>query len=196
LQSTAILLLVGCASPPAPPPPTATQPVGSPYQIKAGDYLDIRFYKTPELNLEVPVRPDGNISLELIGDVQAAGLQPGELAATLRERYASELENPRVSVIVRAFGGQVYVEGEVKTPSAAPFAMGITALQAISLAGGFLDTAQPNSVILMRFEDGQYRGYRLPLKDTRSGKGLGQDVRLIAAPNLPQPQRNSANVHR
>ena len=162
--------------------------------IKAGDSLDIRFYKTPELNLQVPVRPDGKISLELIGDVEAAGLQPGELASVLRERYASELQNPRVSVIVLAFGGQVYVEGEVKTPSAPPFAQGITALQAISLAGGFLDTAQPNSVILIRLEDGLYHGYRLALNDALSGKDLAQDVSLRPADILHVPKSRIADV--
>jgi protein involved in polysaccharide export with SLBB domain len=189
---TALVVLLGCGTPKPSPPPAAHET--TPYLIKAGDYLDIRFYKTPELNLEVPVRPDGQISLELIGDVQAAGLQPAELASSLRQRYASELQNPRVSVIIRAFGGQVFVQGEVKTPSAPPFAQGITALQAISLAGGFLDTAQPNSVILIRREDGQYHGYRLALNDAISGKDLAQDVSLMPLDILHVPRSRIANV--
>ena len=196
LQTTGLLLLASCASSPRPsPPPPPAREVSAPYVIKAGDSLDIRFYKTPELNLlKVPVRPDGKISLDLVGDVQAAGLQPRELAGALTERYAGELDNPRVSVIVRAFGGQVYVQGEVKTPSAPPFAQGITALQAISLAGGFLDTAQPNSVILIRLENGQYHGYRLALNEALSGKDLAQDVLLRPADILHVPRSRIANV--
>ena len=195
LRASCVFLLASCASSPRPsPPPTAREP-GAPYLIKAGDYLDVRFYKTPELNVEVTVRPDGKISLEIVGDIQAAGLQPRELAGALTERYAGELAHPRVSVIVRAFGGQVYVEGEVRTPSAPPFAMGITALQAISLAGGFLDTAQPNSVILIRLEDGQYHGYRLALNDARTGRDIAQDVHLQPADILHVPRSRVADVN-
>src|SRR5205807_7562342 len=105
LRATCVFLLASCASSPRPSPPPPAREPGAPYLIKAGDYLDIRFYKTPELNVEVFVRPDGKISLEIVGDVQAAGLQPRELAGALTERYAGELARPRVSVIVRAFGG-------------------------------------------------------------------------------------------
>src|SRR5258705_6671938 len=196
LQTTGLLLLASCASPPRPtPPPPPAREVSAPYVIKAGDTLDIRFYKTPELNLlKVPVRPDGKISLDLVGDVQAAGLQPRELAGALTELYAGELEHPRISVIVRAFGGQIYVQGEVKTPSAAPFAQGITALQAISLAGGFSDTAQPNSVILIRLEDGVYHGYRLELNAALSGKDLAQDVLLRPGDILHVPRSMIADA--
>jgi len=166
----------------------------APYLIKAGDSLEIRFYKTPELNAKVPVRPDGKISLELVGDVEAAGRQPAELAGTLTERYATELEHPRVSVIVRTFGGQVYVQGEVKSPSAPPFALGMTALQAISVAGGFAETAQPNSVILIRLVEGQYHGYRLALRDALLGKDPSQDVLLKPADILHVPRSWIANA--
>src|SRR5262249_55771539 len=143
---------------------------------------------------KVPVRPDGKISLELVGDVEAAGLQPMELAGILTERYATELEHPRVSVIVRTFVGQVYVQGEVKTPSAPPFAQGMTALQAISLAGGFLETAQPNSVILIRLVDGQYHGFRLALRDALLGKDSSQDVPVKPADILHVPRSFIANA--
>ena len=98
-------------------------------------------------------------------------------------------------MIVRAFGGQVYVEGEVRAPTAPAFAMGLTALQAISLAGGFLDTAQPNSVVLIRLEDGQYHGYRLALNEALSGKDLSQDVHLLPADILHVPRSRVANVN-
>src|SRR5262249_18213806 len=173
---TVLLFLASCGGSPRPLLPPIEESHNAPYLIKAGDSLEIRFYKTPQLHAKVPVRPDGKSSLELVGDVEAAGRQPAELAGTLTERYATELEHPRVSVIVRTFGGQVYVQGEVKTPSAPPFALGMTALQAISVAGGFAETAQPNSVILIRLVEGQYHGYRLALRDALLGKDPSQDV--------------------
>src|SRR5262245_12114543 len=85
-----------------------------PYRIRVGDALDVRFYKTPELNVEkVPVRNDGKISLDLVGDVQAAGLGTDQLSENLRGAYSRELEDPRIAVIVREFGGQVFGGGEV-----------------------------------------------------------------------------------
>ena len=106
--------LVGCAhrTPEAHPPLANPVDRDAPYRIKIGDTLDIRFYKTPELNVEVPVRSDGMVSLELVNDVRAAGLAPTELAEELTRRYANELTDPRVTVIVRGFGGQVFVQGD------------------------------------------------------------------------------------
>src|SRR5262245_21858539 len=107
-----------------------------PYRIRVGDELDVRFYKTPELNVEkVPVRNDGKISLDLVGDVQAAGLGTDQLSDNLRSAYSSELEDPRIVVIVREFGGQVFVGGEVGKPAALKYIEGMTALQAVQSVG-------------------------------------------------------------
>jgi polysaccharide export outer membrane protein len=200
LHYAALVLLVGLAFACSPrvkePRPTAPPETVAPaYLIRIGDALDIRFYKTPELNvIKVPVRSDGKISLDLIGDVQAAGLRPEELAHSLDQKYAKELEKPRVSVIVRAFGGQVFVSGEVKTPAAPPFAAGLTALQAISLAGGFSDKASLNDVILMRLEGTQYHGYRLELKKALEGEDFTQDVRLRPADVVFVPRSRIADM--
>src|SRR5437867_3893524 len=78
VAASALVLGFGCSSRPRIPDTMETTRPG-PYRIKVGDYLEVRFYKTPELNVEVPVRSDGKISLEILGDVQAAGLEPTEL---------------------------------------------------------------------------------------------------------------------
>lgn len=191
----ALLLLAGCtaATPSARLPPADHAPV--PYTIQVGDKLDVRFYKTPELNLLlVPVRSDGKISVELLGDIQAAGLQPEELATALRERYASELSDPRVSVIVREFGGGIWIGGEVKNPSLVPYQTGMTALQAIHQAGGFLDTARTSNVVLIRLEGSQYHGYVLPLDLVQTGEDLSVDVALRPSDILHVPRTGIANV--
>lgn len=197
LLIAAVIVLAGCfGSGLKSHKPLATNgaPPG-PYHIKVGDYLEVRFYKTPELNVEVPVRSDGKISLEILGDVVAAGLEPTELAATLSEQYAAELTNPRVTVIVRAFGGQVFVGGEVKSPTAVPFATGMTVLQAIDGAGGMLDTAKAESVVLLRVTDGKYQGYNLDLNQALSGKDMSVNVPLQPSDIVHVPRSRIANMN-
>jgi protein involved in polysaccharide export with SLBB domain len=167
-----------------------------PYRIRVGDALDVRFYKTPELNVEkVPVRNDGKISLDLIGDVQAAGLGTDQLSEDLIRDYSRELEDPRIAVIVREFGGQVYVGGEVGKPVAVKYAEGMTALQAIQTAGGFNDKASYENVILMRRTSEKYEGYRLFLKQALSGEDFTQDVALQPNDVVFVPKSRIANVN-
>ena len=121
------------------------------YRIQAGDEMDIKFFFNPELNETVFVRPDGKISLQLVDDVQAAGLTPSELDKALSQAYAKELRKPEVTVIVRSFTGQqVFVGGEVQKPGPVELAPGMTALQAVINAGGFQDTAKLEEVLIIR----------------------------------------------
>ena len=191
-------MLSGCAhrTPDARPP--VAQPVDpdAPYRIKIGDTLDIRFYKTPELNVEVPVRSDGMISLELLGDVRASGLSPADLAAELTKGYEAELSDPRVTVIVRGFGGQVFVQGDgVGRPSAIPYADGLTALQAIAGAGGMNTVARRSHVVLIRREGTEWKGYTLDLRKPVEGEDYGQDVRLQASDIVYVPRKRVSNVN-
>jgi polysaccharide biosynthesis/export protein len=150
-----------------------------PYHIRVGDKLSVRFYKTPELNIEdVPVRADGKISLDLIGDIQAAGNGTDELSDNLARAYSKELQEPRIAVIVRSFGGQVFVGGEVNKPSTLGFTDGLTALEAIQSAGGFNIEASLENVVLVRRAGDHYEGYRLFLKRALSGEDYTQDVAL------------------
>ena len=122
-----------------------------PYHIHPGDELDIKFFFNPELNETVFVRPDGKISLQLVGEVQAAGVKPSELDATLTRLYARELRQPVVVVIVRSFTGEkVYVGGEVGRPGLIDLTPGMTSLQAVINAGGLLESGKLDSVLLIR----------------------------------------------
>jgi protein involved in polysaccharide export with SLBB domain len=143
----------------------------------------------------VPVRSDGKISLELVGEVQAAGIEPDRLSRILNERYGTELRDPRVTVVVRGFGGQVHVTGEVDHSTAIPFGTGLTALEAISGAGGFRDTAKIDSVILIRRTDAGFQGYRLALDQALSGKDLSADVALRPSDVLHVPKSTIAQMN-
>src|ERR1700761_5638382 len=116
--------LAGCSPvpnlPPAPlepGPAVASATALPPYHIQVGDVLDVRLLLNPELNEEVTVRPDGHISTTAVPDMLAYGRTPVELADSLRAGYAHDLQNPRVSVVVKSFAPtRVYVAGEVATP--------------------------------------------------------------------------------
>ena len=190
--------LVGCAhrTPEARPPLAKPVELDAPYRIKVGDTLDVRFYKTPELNVEVPVRSDGKVSLELVNDVQALGYTPTELAAELTQLYSGELTDPKVTVIVRNFGGQVFVQGDgIAEPGAIPFAEGLTALQAIASAGGMNTTARRSNVVLLRREDGTWKGYTMDLRLPLEGEDFVQDVQLQPWDIVYVPRKRISNVN-
>jgi len=77
------------------------------YRIQVGDFLDVKFFFNPDLNQEASVRPDGRISLQLIGEVMASGLTVEELKTLLRQRYENELKNPSITVILRSFNTNI-----------------------------------------------------------------------------------------
>jgi protein involved in polysaccharide export with SLBB domain len=161
-----------------------------------GDSLDVRFYKTPELNLDkVPVRSDGKISLDLVGDVQAAGLGTDELSSNLAQAYSKELQDPQIAVIVRTFGGQVFIGGEVNKPATLSFTDGLTVLEAIQGAGGFNIEASLENVVLVRRAGDHYEGYRLFLKKALTGDDYTQDVALQPNDVVYVPKSRIANLN-
>ena len=131
---------------------TAREPAAAPqYLIQPGDNLDIKFFYNPELNESVSVRPDGKISLQLIDEVQTAGLSPSKLDDVLTRKYSEELRKPVITVIVRSFTGQrVYVGGEVNKQGLLDLTSGMTPLQAIFNAGGFKETAKLEGTLVIR----------------------------------------------
>ena len=158
-----MLLCAACAAPephlgPIPgvagPPLTASQP----YRIQPGDELEIRFFHTPDQNVILPVRPDGFISLPLVYELEVGGRTVEEVRRELVERCSRELAEPEIAVIVRSFVGyRVHVGGEVDTPGVLRLSGPCTVLQAVFEAGGFLPTASPADVVVVRREpDGSY----------------------------------------
>ncbi|HEY6565235.1 MAG TPA: polysaccharide biosynthesis/export family protein [Pirellulaceae bacterium] len=121
------------------------------YVIQPGDQLDVKFRVTRDLNELVIVRPDGMISLQIVGDVPAAGLTAEQLRQELVAAYSKELKSPDIAVIVRTFSGHtVFVGGEVQSQGRFPLSHQMTILQAVILAGGFKDTADRLHVMVLR----------------------------------------------
>ncbi|HKC83026.1 MAG TPA: polysaccharide biosynthesis/export family protein, partial [bacterium] len=159
--------------PPAPPEP------GPNYRIQLGDELHVRFTYQPEMNEQVPVRPDGRISLVATGEIDAVGRTPSELERVIVERTSGHLRNPEVTVIVTKLGEQrVYVGGEVLSPGYIPLRVGMTPLQAVLERGGFKTTAKRESVLLMTpGADGRFSAARIDLKQV-ADDGVPERVRL------------------
>ena len=121
------------------------------YILQAGDVIDIKFFYNPDLNEKVTIRPDGRISLQLIDEIEAAGLTPVQLDELLSERYSNILRQSEIAVIVKEFVGQkVYVGGEINKPGLIPIKGKLSALQAIFQTGGFKDTAELKNVVVLR----------------------------------------------
>ena len=122
----------------APPPPEAGPMDRSEYVIGASDVLRIQVWRNPELSVEVPVRPDGKISVPLANDVQAAGLTTTEVKDVLTQALAEFVAAPDVTVIVHQVNSKsVHVVGEVGRPMVVPLVIDMRALEVIAMAGGF-----------------------------------------------------------
>lgn len=174
----------------------AAPPDPGPYRIHVGDVLAVKFYQNRDLNETVVVRPDGFISLQLIGDVQAAGLEPSALASRLRELYAGELAVPRPAVLVRRMGARVFVGGEVGEPGAVPLVPNLTLLQAIQAAGGFLEGAHLSQVVLIRRDPhGEPVGYVVDVRPVIGGTDPAQDVPLAPYDVAFVPRSKIADVN-
>lgn len=174
------------AAPPEPPP----------YVIQVGDLLGVRFYQHNDLDEEVRVRTDGKISLQLVGDLQAAGLRPEALAGTIDELYRSELTKPRATVVVREMGAKVWVGGEVDKPGALPLTSDLTLFGAIQEAGTFKKEAHLKQVVLIRREaDGKRRGYAVDVRPTAGGLDPDTDVPLRPYDIVWVPRSKIADVN-
>jgi polysaccharide biosynthesis/export protein len=149
------------APPPAPAaaPAAATQPTpidsGS-YVIGPDDVLQITVWKEPTLSGAIPVRPDGMISMVLLGDVKAAGLTPLQLSSNLTSSYKKYIQDPLVTVLVQQVNSQrIYIVGEVGHVGPIPISPGMTPLQAIATAGGLSPYAHKNRIYILRGPQGK-----------------------------------------
>ncbi len=141
--------LVGCASH-AVPHEVASTTAGD-FFLGPEDLLTVTVWKNPDLSGDLVVRPDGMISMPLIGDIQASGLSADDLAQQIAERLKGFMESPTVSVSVTQVNSySIYVLGEVRAPGKYQLKSYATVLHAIALAGGFTEFASRNGIQVIR----------------------------------------------
>jgi polysaccharide export outer membrane protein len=167
--------------------PPAAPEVPSDYVIGADDTLHVSVWKENDMNVTLPVRPDGKISLPLLNDVQAAGMTPMQLAASITEKLKKYISDPRVTVVVTAMNSQrIYVLGEVLHTGAMALLPHMTVLQALSSAG-FTQFANLKAVYLLRTENGQQVKMRFNYKDAIKGRGDQQNIVLKPGDTIVVP---------
>jgi polysaccharide export outer membrane protein len=161
--------------------------VPSDYVIGADDTLRITVWKEPDMNATLPVRPDGKISLPLLDDVQAAGMTPMQLAASIKEKLKKYISDPRVTVVVTAMNSQrIYVLGEVTHTGAMALLPHMTMLQALSSAG-FTQFANLKAIYLLRTVDGQQVKMKFNYKDAIKGRDTQQNIVLKPGDTIVVP---------
>lgn len=143
------------------------------YQIGPEDILFIRVWREPDFTLPVAVRPDGKITMPLIGEVRAAGQSPLQLTATLKELLTQYLNNPDVNVFVTEVRSKkFYIDGEMNRPGSFALVTPTSVLEALSRGGGFRDFANTKKIRVLRGSEVRYFNY----KNVTKGKHLEQNI--------------------
>ncbi len=158
------------------------------YKIGVGDLLQIEVYEEDDLTKEVRVLTDGTISFPLLGTIKAASLTVSQLEAQLTKQLAEKyLVSPQVTVFVKEFSS-VYVFGEVKKPGSFPLYGKMTVFQAITLAGGFTDVANPARVKIVREVDGVETGFEVDVQKITKKGDVSEDKELKANDRVIVPR--------
>jgi polysaccharide biosynthesis/export protein len=174
---------------PAPPPPALPAPAASPasmgpiavdpnYVIGADDSIQIVVWKNADFPAStLPVRPDGMITLPLLGDVPAAGRTPSQLADQLTERLKKLYTDPAVTVsVLQVNSRRIYFFGEVAHPGPIPLTPGMTILQAIDTAGGLTPFANKKKIVILRGEPGKQQKIFFNYKKAINGDSQGVTI--------------------
>ena len=150
-QATAEDMAVNHASDAATRTAAAVSDSSAPYRIGADDVLTVSVWHEPDLSRTVPVRPDGQISLPLVGDITAAGKTAIELQGEVRAALAKFVKDPEVNVIVSDIRSQkINVIGEVTRPGTFPLTQSMGVLDAVAQAGGLRDFAKRKDIYVLR----------------------------------------------
>jgi len=168
--------------------------VGGDYRIGADDRVQVTVWRNPELSVTAPVRPDGKISVPIIGDVQAGGQTPSEVAETIKKRLSEYIREPSVAVILtdlrsHEFLSRIRVTGAVRTPKSIPHRQGMTVLDAVLEAGGVTDFASPNRARLYRKVHEKTEVFQVELGDILGKGRLDTNLLLWPGDVITVPER-------
>jgi polysaccharide export outer membrane protein len=158
------------------------------YVIGPDDELIISVWKEPDISRSVPVRPDGKISLALLNDVQATGRTPMQLGADITEKLKNFISEPQVTVIVTKINSQrIFVVGEVPRTGSFTLLPNMTAVDAISSAGGFTPFAKRTKIYILRKENGKTTSIPFNYKEVVKNRRSDQDVVLKPGDRIVVP---------
>jgi len=193
------LLLAGCATtqgPGAGAPPIETSQVQAvdAYRIGVDDQVQVAVWRNPELGITVPVRPDGMISVPLIGDVLAGGRTPPEVAKDIQEKLSAYVRDPQVAVILTQLRSHEYlsrvrVTGAVRQPVSVPYRPGMTVLDAILAAGGLTEFAAPDRSELHRKVGEGVRAFEVKLDRILNRGDLATNYPVAPGDVITVPER-------
>lgn len=164
------------------------------YKIGVGDSLSISVWRNPELTVVVPVRPDGKISVPLIGDIAAAGLEPEGLADQIRTELVKYIKNPQVTVVVTAatssaFLHRVRVTGAVSSPTSLEYSQGMTVMDIVLVTGGVTEFADANGAKLYRTTQSGVKVYPIRLEDILEKGDISTNYQLQPGDIVTVPER-------
>jgi polysaccharide biosynthesis/export protein len=177
------------------PPPAVSAPaaskVAADYQIGPGDTIQVFVWRSPELSVTVPVRPDGRITTPLVEDMVAGGKTPAQLARDMEQVLSQYVRSPQVNVIVtipRSVMSEIKMVGQLRNPQAVPFHEGMTVLDVVLAAGGLTEFAAPNRAKIVRSTGGKTTEIKLKLKDLLDKGDLRRNVVLQSGDVLIVPE--------
>ncbi len=164
------------------------------YFIGVDDQVAVNVWKNPDLSISVPVRPDGKISVPLIGEVMAGGRSPEEVAADIKQKLANYIRDPQVSVILEELRSHEYlsrvrVTGAVRTPVSVTFRQGMTVLDVILAAGGLNEFASANSTKLFRRTADKAESIDIDLSDILNNGDMTTNFAIQPGDIISVPER-------
>ena len=201
LISALLVIMSGCASEPNLPPKSENGQILGPsvlvksYKMAVGDKIKINVWKNKELSLSEPIRPDGKISMPLMGDIMAVGLTPEELASNIEARLASYVKAPNVTVILTSIQGhkflsRIRVTGSVAHNLSMTYYQGMTVLDAILEAGSVDLYADANNTKLHRRTNKGSVAYDIRLKDIMEEGDMRTNITLMPGDIITVPESN------
>ena len=172
-----------------------TPPSMKHYILGPSDVVQVSVWRNQDLSVKVPVRPDGKISVPLVGDVQAAGLTPQTLAENIQKQLSNYIRQPQVSVIVEQMSSHEYTErvrvtGAVKNPMSTPYRQGMTVLDMVLVAGGLNDFAAPDKAVLYRKVGNRVVAIPVHLNEILQQGNIKTNYKLHPGDILTIPERN------
>ncbi|WP_426284804.1 XrtA/PEP-CTERM system exopolysaccharide export protein [Luteibacter sp. E-22] len=194
----AVVLSTACATSgntsPPPRPDVATQAVDA-YLIGVDDQLQVTVWHNPDLSVSVPVRPDGKVTVPLVGDIPAGGRTTEQVATEIQQKLGQYIRDPQVAVILTALRSHEYlsrvrVTGAVRSPISIPYRQGMTVLDAVLAAGGTTEfAAADRTELYRRNEGGSTQSYAVRLEKILQQGDLANNYPVQPGDVITVPQR-------